>query len=161
MRWPPAPRDFADAVARVVRGSFVRDGFLAPVAFVFAARNPLTGQHVEPTILTFALVGPASSFASQLRALARDVEAPMLLQAYEVRMIGTLAEQPSRGYESLENAPEARDCVVLLVEHSHAAAPLAWVARIRLRGTPTLDAFEEEPVGRVEGWLTAILPLVS
>src|SRR5215213_11903420 len=99
MRWPPAPGDFADAVGRVVRESFERDGFLAPVAFVFATRNPATGEHVDPTILTFDLMGSARSFPAQLRKLVRDVDAPMLIQAYEIRMVGALEDQPARGFE--------------------------------------------------------------
>jgi hypothetical protein len=158
MKWPPAPRDFADAVALLVRESFERHGFLAPAAFVFATRNPVTGERIEPTLVTFVLAGRASSFASQLRALAREVDAPMLMQAYEVRMLGPLRHQPARGYESLEGHPEARDFVVLFVEEQRSATTLAWIARVEGR---TLGPFEETPVDRVEGWLTAVLKIVS
>ena len=161
MRWPPPPRELADAIARLVRQRFNRDGFLAPIAFVFATKNPLTGQRIEPTILTYALVGAPSTFAAELRELARAVHAPMVAQAYEIRMIGALAEQAGRGYESLRDAPGAKDYVVVFVEEERSGRTLAWIAPVRLRGAPTVGAFEEVPVPRTPGWLTAILPLVS
>jgi hypothetical protein len=160
MAWPPTPSEFADAVGALVRENFDRDHFLAPVAFVFASRDPDTGRRIEPTLLTFVLVGHPSSFASQLRDVARELDAFMLMQAYEVRMVGTLREQPARGFENLTNAPDAKDYVVMLLEERRSATPLAWRAPVR-EGLGALGPFEQAPVDRVEGWLTAVLALVS
>jgi len=159
VKWPPAPNELAQAVAPLVRESFERHGFLAPEAFVFATRNPYTGEHIEPTLVTFVLFGAPSSFASQLRTFAREVDCPMLMQAYEVRMIGPLSEQPARGFERLGDHPEAKDYVVLFVEERRSASTHAWIAPVEIG--PRLGPFVPAKVDRVEGWLTAVLALVS
>ena len=160
MSWPPAPADFAAAVGLSIRESYERNGFLTPAAFVFATRNPDTGQRVEPTLLTFVLTGRASTFASQLRGLAREIDATMLMQAYEVRMNGALSEQPARGFERLQDDSDAKDYVVMFLEESRSAITLAWLAPVYAQGGG-LGAFGQVPVGRVEGWLTAVLTVVS
>jgi hypothetical protein len=159
VRWPPAPNEFAQAVAPLVRESFERHGFLAPEAFVFATRNPYTGERIEPTLVAFVLFGPPSSFASQLRKFAREVECPMLMQAYEVRMVGPLSEQPARGFERLGDDSEAKEYVVLFVEERRSARTHAWIAPVGIG--PCLGPFAPAKVDRVDGWLTAVLPLVS
>jgi hypothetical protein len=160
MRWPPTPRRFAEEVVSLVRRTFIREGHLDPVAFVFATRHPETGLRIDPTLLMYLPAGPASSFAQQLTKLAREVHASMVIQAYEIRMRGALSEQPARGFEPLGEDAEAKDYVVLFVE----APPLrtfAWLAPVETRGTPTVGRFEEVAAPRVEGWLTAILPWMS
>jgi hypothetical protein len=161
MRWPPTPLELGDAVALLVHEGFERDGFLAPVAFVFATRNPETERPIDPTLLTFAPAGVAAGFAAQLRAVARELDAIMLVQAYEVRMIGPLSDQPSRGFGSLEGHPDAKDYVVVFVEDRRSSSTRALLAPIRMGRRSTLGPFEHVHVDRVDGWLTALLPLVS
>jgi hypothetical protein len=156
--WPPAPNDFAHAVTPLVRESFERHGFLAPEAFVFATRNPITGERIEPVLVTFVLFGAPSSFPAQLRAFAREVDCPMLMQAYNVRMVGPLSDQATRGFETLGDHPEAKEYVVLFVEERRSARTHAWLAAVDMG---RLSPFAPARVPRVEGWLTAVLPLVS
>lgn len=157
MRWPPTSSAFANAIATLARQRFVTEGFLEPAAFLFATREPYQRQRLDPTLLELVLLGPPHSFARQLRQIAQLVHATMLAQAYEVKMVGELREQPSLGFEVVGDTSRARECLVVFVESESEREPRAWLAPIRETSPRSVGAFVEVDVPRVRGWLTDIL----
>jgi hypothetical protein len=159
MRWPPDARSFVAAVREVVRATFERHGCLSPVAYLLATRDPDTGAEISAAPICIELSGAPERFAAYLRALTWDLRATMVVQAYEVRMVGPLSAQPARGFEWRLGGPEAKDYVLLLLEERGAARSHAWLASVE--SAAALGPFAPVTVPRVEGWLSAVFPLVS
>lgn len=161
---------FAEVSRAMFRGAFERDGYLAPVSFLWIRADPETGEVLAETQM--AIVGldvENKEWTFQtLREMAQVGQALLIVSAYEATcVVATTPEEKEsvlawrREKGTLEGHPAQRGIVSVLMEHQPSGKAQLWEARVRRNWDKvTLDDWVTEgvmPLHELEGQAANIL----